>query len=109
VKRVLLIVLLVHESCAKGASSGSVRIDGNDKLRFVPDHLTMTAGKHHFVFSNVGQLRHEFRIVGVYTTGTVAGGSSGAFDATLSAGTYQFVCRIDDHDKSGMIGTLTVS
>jgi len=108
VKRVLVIALLVLASCAKGASSGTVQIDGNDKLRFVPDRLTLTAGKHHFAFRNVGQLNHELRVVGVYTTGTIAGGSSGSFDATVAKGTYQFVCRIDNHDRSGMVGTIVV-
>ena len=98
-------------ACSGGAkvqSDGSVHVDGNDRLRFVPDHLTVTAGKHRFAFSNVGQLQHEFRIVGVYTTGTISGGHSASFEATVQAGTYQFVCRTDNHDKSGMVGTLVV-
>jgi plastocyanin len=116
-----VLLLVVSVACAGGPAmqSGPVRIEGNDRLRFEPDDVKITGGKHRFTFANAGGLAHDFRIstapgafgtdTDVYASRSVPGGRSVSFEFELQKGTYEFVCRVDNHDRSGMRGKLVVT
>jgi uncharacterized cupredoxin-like copper-binding protein len=106
VARAIPLLLLVAATSCSGATkfgNGPVRIEGNDRLRFKPDSITIASGKHRFVFANVGGLTHDLR-----STKSVPGGQSVSFEYTLQTGTYEFVCRVDNHDQAGMRAKLIV-
>jgi plastocyanin len=66
-----------------------------------------------FVLRNNGSLAHDLHVQknGVDQGGTpiFAPGKTAAGQATLSPGTYQFICTVDDHAALGMTGTLIVT
>ena len=114
----------------------TVEIDVLDSLRFDPTTLPARAGETvKFVITNNGRVDHEFAIGGAAfqvkldeTPGGEHGGGHGGGDlpdggevVAVAAGktatlTYtmpdvapSYVCYVDDHNTSGMKGTVTYS
>lgn len=68
-----------------------------------------------FKMENVGSAEHEFEVFGpddkvLGEVGPTAAGKTGEIILKLAAaGTYRYVCDIDDHASRGMKGTFTVA
>ena len=83
----------------------TVKVEATDALKFVPDHLTATAGVIRIVQDNTGSTTHTFVIED--HDFKLTNDDSGDID--LTAGDYVFYCDIPGHRAAGMQGTLTVS
>jgi plastocyanin len=65
--------------------------------------------------TNAGTLEHELEVFGpggdvLGEVGPTAAGEDGDVVLDLEqAGTYRYVCGIDDHEQQGMAGTFEVS
>ncbi len=80
------------------------------------DDVTIAAGETiEFEMINSGTVDHEFEVLGpeggpLGEVGPTEPGEDGHVTLTFSeAGTYTFVCGIDDHEERGMVGTFEVS
>jgi len=68
-----------------------------------------------FDMTNIGSEEHEFEVFDpsgdvLGEIGPTASGASGSVILELpDAGTYRYVCGIDDHEDRGMVGTFEVS
>jgi len=68
-----------------------------------------------FSMANRGTVEHEFEVIGpdgkpLGEIGPTEAGASGEVTLTFDeAGTYRFVCGIDDHEARGMVGTFNVT
>jgi uncharacterized cupredoxin-like copper-binding protein len=68
-----------------------------------------------FSMHNEGEKEHEFEVLGANgkalgEIGPTKPGATGTVTLTFKkAGTYTYVCGIEDHEKRGMKGTFTVS
>jgi uncharacterized cupredoxin-like copper-binding protein len=94
------------------AADGTVVIVGTDGMRFIPDPLTVTAGKRNFVFDNVGVIYHEIAISvnGQFLMRrSIPGGTTYAFSLQLAPGTYEVSCHEPGHYEAGMKSTLIVT
>lgn len=100
------------------ANSGEVEVNVNavDYSFEGLDELDLRSGETvEFAMANKGSVEHEFEVFGpggevLGEVGPTAPGKEGKVVLTLSeAGTYRYVCGIDDHEKRGMVGTFTVS
>ncbi|HUS61221.1 MAG TPA: cupredoxin domain-containing protein, partial [Acidimicrobiales bacterium] len=79
------------------------------------DDLGIHAGETvMFEMRNSGEVEHEFEVFGpdgevLGEVGPTAAGDEGKVVLTLDeAGTYRYVCGIDDHEDRGMAGTFEV-
>lgn len=79
------------------------------------DELDLHSGEAvEFEMDNKGTVEHEFEVFGpdgevLGEIGPTAAGEEGKVVLTLSeAGTYRYVCGIDDHEQRGMVGTFDV-
>jgi plastocyanin len=91
---------------------------GADEYAFEPTNVTVKAGTSkptvvRFVLRNNGALAHDVHIekdgsdlggTPIFGPGKVASGQ-----ATLSPGTYEFICTVGDHAALGMKGKLVVT
>src|SRR3954453_19137831 len=91
---------------------------GADEYSFEPKNVTVNAGTSKptgvgFVLRNNGSLAHDLHIqkdgqdmggTPIFGPGKVESGQ-----ATLTPGTYEFLCTVGDHAALGMRGTLVVS
>ncbi len=68
-----------------------------------------------FEMTNAGDLEHEFEVFGpdgevLGEIGPTAPGEAGTVVLELDeAGTYRYICGIDDHEQQGMAGTFELS
>src|SRR5205085_12583904 len=68
-----------------------------------------------FSMRNEGQKEHEFEVLGagdkaLGEIGPTKPGATGTVTLTFKkAGTYRYVCGIEDHEQRGMKGMFTVS
>lgn len=81
----------------------------------VLDAVDISAGDSvEFAMTNNGEVEHEFEVFGpdgevLGEVGPTDPGQDGTVILDLeAAGTYRFVCGIDDHEQLGMVGTFTV-
>lgn len=82
-----------------------------EEYRFTPDRIEVQSGQRvGIVFTNDGNLEHEFSIDGLEFHLHAAAGDTeeGAFIAP-APGTYEIGCYIPGHFESGMKGTLVVT
>lgn len=100
-----------------------IEIETSDQLRFDPSEIEVQAGETiEFKISNVASSPHEFVLGPAHehsddmqhgaanATGEIEpGGDASVVWSFPDAGETAFACHIDDHDKAGMIGTVTVS
>lgn len=92
-----------------------VHVDALDYSFSGLDTLDVHAGDTvKFEMKNKGTVEHELEVFGpngdvLGEVGPTAAGEVGDVVLTLSkAGTYRYVCGIDDHEKLGMAGTFSV-
>src|SRR3954468_13158425 len=91
---------------------------GAGEYSFTPKNVTVKAGTSkptvvHFVLRNNGSLAHDLHIEkdGSDLGGTpiFGPGKVGSGQATLTPGTYDFLCTVGDHAGLGMKGKLVVT
>jgi plastocyanin len=91
---------------------------GADEYAFEPKNVVVNSGTTgpsvvRFVLRNNGALAHDLHVErdGQDFGGTpiFGPGKTEAGQATLSPGTYEFICTVGDHAQLGMKGTLTVT
>ena len=107
-----------------------IRIEMNDKLRFIPDKITLKRGAAvKFVIKNTGQMKHEF-VLGTLdelkehsalmkkfpgmehdepSMASVAPGKSAEITWQFThAGEFYFGCLVPGHFEGGMVGKVVV-
>lgn len=118
-KRRLLVILLgiVLTGCGEGAhgffhkapaSRKTVAIEMKE-FRFVPNQITIDAGRITFDIRNSGALPHVFQITGpgVDTHIALLPDASTTFDVLLTTpGTYTLICPLPMHPEEGMQGSI---
>jgi plastocyanin len=83
-----------------------------DEYSFDPDEVTVREpGELRIVLRNEGSLPHDLRVFRgkrkIGGTPVFKGGERSA-RVRLTAGRYRFVCTVGDHERLGMVGSLTV-
>ena len=105
-----------HEGGAQAEATREVEIDAVDFKFDGMSGFTAKAGETiKFELINKGAVQHEFEVLD--STGKALGevepvdpGKEGEANITLPrAGTYTYVCDIEDHKAKGMSGTFTVT
>lgn len=104
------------EAIALPDATSEVEFDGVDYTYEGLEDVSFTAGEVIlFEMHNTGTVEHEFEVFGpdgevLGEIGPTAVGETGKLTLELSeAGTYRYVCGIDDHEDRGMIGEFTVA
>jgi plastocyanin len=91
---------------------------GADEYSFEPKNVTVNSGTTgpsvvRFVLRNNGSQAHDLHVEkdgqDLGGTAILGPGKTEAGQATLSPGTYEFICTVGDHASLGMKGTLTVT
>lgn len=114
----------IREEITVTGAGGTALIEGGDIEAHVDaldysfsglDTLDVQPGETvKFEMKNKGTVEHELEVFGpngevLGEVGPTAAGEVGDVVLTLSkAGTYRYVCGIDDHEKRGMAGTFSV-
>jgi plastocyanin len=109
----------------KKSSGSTVTVGRNQPIafgafeyRFEPKNVVVNSGSTkasvvRFVMRNNGSQAHDLHIEkdgkDLGGTPTFGPGQTGAGQATLSPGTYEFICTVGNHADLGMKGTLTVT
>jgi plastocyanin len=112
----LAAAVLVLSACAGGGTDappvdvpdGALEVVGTDRLEFVPETLSASAGAITFALTCEGGVNHNLVID--ETDEVVAEcrrGQTGVGTVELEPGTYTYVCTIPGHERT-MRGTLTV-
>jgi iron uptake system component EfeO len=118
----LIATFAVASACSGGATpsagiatplpSGAIAIEAKE-YQFTPSAITVPAGDVTFSIRNAGTQDHEFKVFrGDEEVAGVDGFAAGLTrdtTATLAAGEYTFLCKLNGHDQLGMKGTLTVT
>jgi plastocyanin len=77
-----------------------------------PDDITLNRpGTYVFRAMNSGDVVHALEIEGhgiEEETPNIQPGESSELEVNLDPGTYELYCPVDDHEKRGMMGTVTV-
>ena len=91
---------------------------GASEYKFEPKNVIVNSGTTkptvvRFVMRNNGSLAHDLHVQkdgkDLGGTPTFGPGRTASGQATLSPGTYEFICTVGDHAALGMKGTLTVT
>jgi plastocyanin len=91
---------------------------GADEYSFEPKHVIVNSGTAgpsivRFVLRNNGSQAHDLHVEkggqDLGGTAILGPGKTEAGQATLSPGTYEFICTVGDHASLGMKGTITVT
>lgn len=96
------------------AKGGTLEIDADPsgQLAFVTDEATSKPGAVTLKMDNPATVPHNIALrQGATQVGTgkvVQKGGVSSFEATLKAGTYEFLCTVQGHAEGGMKGKLTV-
>jgi uncharacterized cupredoxin-like copper-binding protein len=77
-------------------------------MKFTPAKMQLTEGRQIFTVRNRGDLAHTFSLNELGREVTVQPGKTRTLTVQLEPGTYEYVCRILDHEGLGMHGTLRV-
>jgi mono/diheme cytochrome c family protein len=85
----------------------TIPADPNGQLMFVNKTATATAGPITIDMPNASGVQHNIAIQGKGAGPIVSKGTS-SFKATLTPGTYTYLCEVPGHAAAGMKGTLTV-
>lgn len=92
------------------ASRKTVAVEMKE-FRFVPNQITVDAGRITFEIRNSGALSHVFQITGpgVDTHIALLPDASTTFDVLLTTpGAYTLICPIPMHPEGGMLGSILV-
>ena len=96
---------------AQGGKLIQLSADPSGQLKFDKTTLSAKAGKVTLDMANPSDVPHAIAVKGngIDKDGKVAqkGGDS-EITVSLKPGTYEFYCPVDQHEQSGMKGTLTV-
>jgi plastocyanin len=79
------------------------------EFRFIPDRITIDAGRINFTIRNSGVILHVFQITGpgVNTHIALPPDTSTTVDVLLSVpGEYTLICPIPAHPEEGMQGSI---
>jgi plastocyanin len=99
-------------SAEGGGSTLQLAADPSGQLKFDKSSLTAKAGKVTLDMANPSTVPHAVAVRGngIDKDGKVAQtkGESSTVTVDLKPGTYTFYCPVDQHEQSGMKGTLTV-
>jgi FtsP/CotA-like multicopper oxidase with cupredoxin domain len=74
-----------------------------------PRELTAAPGEVTFSVMNHGVVEHNLAIEGVEATPMIAPGASATLTVDPEPGTYEVLCQVPGHARSGMSGTLEVA
>lgn len=79
------------------------------ELAFKPSKLTVPADTDITIeLKNTGVLAHDFMISSLdISSGLINPGETGSVQASIPAGSYEFICSVEGHADAGMYGTLT--
>jgi plastocyanin len=92
--------------------SGVIAIEAKE-YQFTPSTIKVPVGDVIFSIRNAGSQDHEFKVFkGDEEVAGVDGFAAGLerdVIATLAAGDYTFMCKLNGHDQLGMKGALTVT
>jgi uncharacterized cupredoxin-like copper-binding protein len=116
IRRRLVVTGTLKKGAAAKAADRALTITAKDFSFDGLDGFTAKAGETvAFLMRNDGEKDHEFEVLDAKgkTVGEVPPTKPGATgNATMTlvrAGTYRYVCGVEDHEKRGMKGTFTVS
>jgi plastocyanin len=89
-----------------------VTIHTTDRLRFMPDTITLHPGKVQITLINDGSYPHNISVPSLHITSKSVNGDPGQQSTMVTldltkAGTYPFVCTY--HSSAGMRGQLVVT
>lgn len=100
---------------AAAVADRQVELSGSDYAFHGLEGFTATVGETvEFTLKNTGTVEHEFEVLlpngkALGEIGPTKPGKEGKVTLTFDkAGTYRFVCGVDDHEARGMAGTFTV-
>lgn len=93
-----------------GGSTVSLAADPAGAIKFDTTKAQAKAGTVTLVMKNASQVPHAIAVEGhgVDKDGATVTGGTSRVTVKLKPGTYSFYCPVDDHEKEGMKGTLTV-
>ena len=94
-------------ACAGTDAAAGVEVTTRE-MKFSPSKVQIYEGSQTFTVRNRGDLAHTFSLNELGREVTVQPGKTKTLTLNLSPGTYEYVCRILDHEGLGMIGTLRV-
>lgn len=115
----LLVCLLAGGALALGrgqdaptpARGGAIAVGMTD-FRFAPQRISATPGPLTFDLRNEGRLPHNFRLLRngneVVQIRTLKPGATTSVTRRVRAGTYRFLCPLQNHAELGMYGSLIV-
>jgi uncharacterized cupredoxin-like copper-binding protein len=116
IRRRLVVTGTVKKGAAAKAPDRALTITAKDYSYDGLDGFTAKAGDTvAFSMHNEGQKEHEFEVLdakgdALGEIGPTKPGATGTATLTFTkAGTYRYVCGLEDHEKRGMKGTFTVS
>lgn len=81
---------------------------------FDPNTISVPAGTVVFRITNRGNEVHEFEIFDANRNELdeiedIVPGKTADLSIDLAPGEYEYVCKLNAHDRAGMVGTLTVT
>ncbi|SRR6266496_748406 len=99
-------LLAVVQFAGASTNSTTVRVTAKDTLKFVLSRKKAPHGKTIFKVTNVGRLRHDFKIAGKKTK-LLAHNQTATLTVTLTKGKHAYKCTVDSHAAAGMKGIFT--
>lgn len=111
-RRTVWVLVLVGALLGLASCAGDDGVEGvavsTSEMKFSPASLRLKAGSHKVVVRNDGDLKHTFSLNELGQEVTVAPGETKTLSVDLAVGSYEYVCRILDHEGLGMHGVLRV-
>jgi plastocyanin len=93
------------------ARDGRIAVRLTD-FRYHPQRIAATPGPLTFELRNEGRLAHNFRLLRngneVLQLRTLKPGATASATRRVRAGTYRFLCPLQNHAELGMYGSLVV-
>jgi len=93
------------------ARDGRIAVEFTD-FRYHPQRISAPAGQLTFELRNDGRLPHNFRLLRngneVVQIRTLKPGATASVTRRVRAGTYRFLCPLQNHAELGMYGALIV-
>jgi uncharacterized cupredoxin-like copper-binding protein len=100
--------LAYRSSMTTSAKGVSVQVKGSEFFFKLSTKSAAKPGKVTFVFKNVGQVEHDFRIDGKQTPLLQPGKTASLVVTFEKKGKYPYRCTVPGHAEAGMKGVFTV-